>query len=517
MRKIYLIILICTLLSTTNVYSQNLAPNGDFERFDKCPQGYTIWISSNLYHNLLPGWNYPTKATSDYFNRCCTNPECAIPENEMGVTEPHSGNGFVGVFLKGEAGYREYIDAQLTEPLVRGQKYCVSLYYKLSTYSYLAVDGLGIYFSPSRIFRQSQDVLTFDAQVKNPDKKFMKNKDDWQLLTGVYEADGTEFCIVIGNFDNNMKDYIVADTTKIPKNIRLKYAYYYIDDVSVVPLKNCKECEGIPHDLTANVVDANFTGGASGEENDGKISLKVEKGTKPYKIEWSNGASGPNLTKLSSGIYTYTVTDFYNCIRKDSIIFSGPLKVTSESSFTGGNSGCITLIPKGGVPPYRYEWDTGGKTKDICGLSAGTYKYAVYDRNNTKVVGSETFDDFSGGLSNIKEGESIVLENIFFDVDKTELLPKSFIELNKIFDFMQKADIKEVEVSGHTDSDGSDMHNQKLSEARAKSVADYLIFMGIEKERLSYIGYGKIKPIATNKTVEGKQKNRRCEFLLMKK
>jgi len=73
-----------------------------------------------------------------------------------------------------------------------------------------------------------------------------------------------------------------------------------------------------------------------------------------------------------------------------------------------------------------------------------------------------------------------------------------------------------VEISGHTDNVGSAAVNNKLSLERAKSVVDYLIQKGIAKERLTSVGYGFDKPIAPNTTEEGRQKNRRTEFKIIK-
>lgn len=522
--KGFLLTFCLIFLMILNAVTQNLVPNGDFENYEECPTHYTRWIRSNRYYHLIPGWNYPTAGTPDYFNRCSSVIDCSVPENENGYSEPQSGDGYIGLYAAGRANktFREYVDCQLIEPLQKGKKYCITMYYKLSTNSYYAVDNLGIYFLGHKIHKSTEDVLTYKAQISTKDKKFLTDKDNWQMLTGVYEAKGNEYYMIIGNFDTNFKDYIEADLSVVPdriKNLNKEYhtAYYFIDNVSVVPLTNCKDCQNIPHDLAVEVKQAKFTGGASGDEKDGVIELKIEKGTKPYTIEWSNGQTTPKLTGLGHGVYKYKVTDFYNCIVEDEISFSGPLKVFAESGFEGGTTGWIDLTPRGGVPPYRYKWQHGPTSEDVDNLGVGTYVYTVYDQANNSVTGTETFDEFSGQLSNISEGDAIVLENIFFDFDKTELLPKSFVELNKVVDFMQKNNIKQVEISGHTDSKGSDSYNQKLSEARAKSVSDYLIFKGIEKERLAYVGHGEAKPIATNQTDAGRQQNRRVEFKILKK
>ena len=72
------------------------------------------------------------------------------------------------------------------------------------------------------------------------------------------------------------------------------------------------------------------------------------------------------------------------------------------------------------------------------------------------------------------------------------------------------------ELSGHTDGKGSVAYNQKLSEQRAKAVYDYLIERGVSADNLSWKGYGKSEPIATNATDEGRQLNRRVELRLVR-
>ena len=111
-------------------------------------------------------------------------------------------------------------------------------------------------------------------------------------------------------------------------------------------------------------------------------------------------------------------------------------------------------------------------------------------------------------------GESIILKNLVFETNKSEILPPSFEELNKVVDYLIKNNKNKIELSGHTDNLGQEESNQKLSEARAKAVAEYLISNGINKDRIVYKGYGSTAPIATNETEEGKQQNRRVEFVI---
>ncbi len=113
-------------------------------------------------------------------------------------------------------------------------------------------------------------------------------------------------------------------------------------------------------------------------------------------------------------------------------------------------------------------------------------------------------------------GKPVELENIYFDFDKFDLLPQSFEELDKLYQLVaQKKDIS-IELAGHTDSLGESKYNRLLSQNRAKSVADYLISKGIASSQLRYYGYGSTVPVAGNDTEEGRQANRRVEFIINK-
>jgi len=123
----------------------------------------------------------------------------------------------------------------------------------------------------------------------------------------------------------------------------------------------------------------------------------------------------------------------------------------------------------------------------------------------------------SGGDMNMigkKFTESkIVTHGINFDVNKATIKPESMGTLNMIVQVMKdNPDIK-FEVGGHTDADGADNYNLKLSEERATAVKDQLIKMGIDQSRLAAKGYGETKPISDNTSPEGKANNRRVEFV----
>lgn len=119
-------------------------------------------------------------------------------------------------------------------------------------------------------------------------------------------------------------------------------------------------------------------------------------------------------------------------------------------------------------------------------------------------------------LKNIAVGSKIALRNIFFDTGKSTLRPESNAELDRLVKLLKDVPSLEIEISGHTDNTGSASLNEKLSQARADAVVNYVKGKGIAANRLTSAGYGSRQPIATNNTSAGRQQNRRTEFEIKK-
>jgi len=94
-------------------------------------------------------------------------------------------------------------------------------------------------------------------------------------------------------------------------------------------------------------------------------------------------------------------------------------------------------------------------------------------------------------------------------------LPSSNAELNLLYKTLLDHPTMKIEIRGHTDNVGEEEYNQQLSEARAKSVFQFLVDHGIVAERLSYTGFGETKPVASNDSEEGRKQNRRTEFVIV--
>ena len=126
-----------------------------------------------------------------------------------------------------------------------------------------------------------------------------------------------------------------------------------------------------------------------------------------------------------------------------------------------------------------------------------------------------------GSFSNIDikklhKGHIINLEKVYFDADTSSVDQKSIKVLDDLYHFLQDNKNLVIEVGGHTNSTPSVAYCNKLSTERAKVVADYLINRGIDPKRITYKGYGKSHPIATNKSLAGRRRNQRVEIKIIK-
>jgi outer membrane protein OmpA-like peptidoglycan-associated protein len=159
---------------------------------------------------------------------------------------------------------------------------------------------------------------------------------------------------------------------------------------------------------------------------------------------------------------------------------------------------------------------TPGKSNNIYYEAEGFLFYS----ENKYIAKEDSYREVTKSvkLAPIAVGSKVVLNNIFFDFDKADLRKSSNVELNRLYDFLVKHPNLAVEISGYTDSKGTDDYNNKLSTDRALAVTEFLVSKGISKERLTAVGCGKSDPIAPNEKTDGsddpsgRQLNRRVEL-----
>ncbi len=153
----------------------------------------------------------------------------------------------------------------------------------------------------------------------------------------------------------------------------------------------------------------------------------------------------------------------------------------------------------------------------------GKYAFNIFARgylpySETFVFGSASLDKWkfkkTFRLEKIRKGNSFVLRNIYFDVDKYDLKPESFPELDKLIRFLKQNKGLDLSIIGHTDNSGTPEHNLKLSKERAYSVYKYLVNNGVDAKRISYAGKGAKVPMYPNDSKEHKSLNRRVEFVV---
>jgi outer membrane protein OmpA-like peptidoglycan-associated protein len=120
-------------------------------------------------------------------------------------------------------------------------------------------------------------------------------------------------------------------------------------------------------------------------------------------------------------------------------------------------------------------------------------------------------------LKPIKVGEKITLRNVFYAVDSFALDTLSRVELDKVTGLLRANPTLSIEIGGHTDNTGTAEYNLELSGRRAGEVVKYLVFKGIDPDRIRSRGYGMNVPVASNDTEEGRALNRRTEMKILDK
>ncbi len=210
---------------------------------------------------------------------------------------------------------------------------------------------------------------------------------------------------------------------------------------------------------------------------------------------------GPkNIKKLDLTVLKGTIFDQFS---KD------PLFAKIELTDNSTNNIIATFTSNKQTGNYLVSLPTG---KDY-GITVKVDGYLFHSENvtiNTEEGYNEIVKNIP--LNMIAVGSKVVLNNLFFETGKAEISSSSKTELYNLLKLMNQVPSLKLEIAGHTDSVGKAIKNKSLSKKRAEAVVVYLIKNGISTERLIAKGYGEDKPVASNKTKEGRQKNRRTEF-----
>jgi outer membrane protein OmpA-like peptidoglycan-associated protein len=251
--------------------------------------------------------------------------------------------------------------------------------------------------------------------------------------------------------------------------------------------------------------------------NTGEVEISASGGVEPYSYIWSNGSKTKDLINVVADHYSVIATDANGCSNtlypqiNEPEVLTLHIDSVKNVKCCGDRSGAIFITVTGGVKPYDYKWSHGARTEDITDLVLGVYTVNVTDAKGCVVATPEEMSLYEEVVSKGK----FTTRDILFDVGKATIKPESFNTINRIASFMKEHPDLVFSIEGHTDSDGDDAFNMKLSQDRANSIRQALIKFGIRENRLQAKGYGETRPIAANVTAAGKAQNRRVEFVTL--
>jgi outer membrane protein OmpA-like peptidoglycan-associated protein len=210
--------------------SQNLIKNPSFEAFENCPERL-----GNFDADVV-SWSTPTDGSTDYFNACSTT--MGTPKNFNGEQPSDFGKGYAGLYIYAPDDYREYLQAELARPLEEGKEYHISFFVSLAERSDFAVKEFGVLFAKNKLkipikkelskrhwYRQKGNAYHY---LEIGYTNFYSDTQDWIRVNTRFIAKGTERCMILGNFENNVR------TRKFEtKRNAQQGAYYYVDRVEV--------------------------------------------------------------------------------------------------------------------------------------------------------------------------------------------------------------------------------------------------------------------------------------------
>jgi len=299
---------------------------------------------------------------------------------------------------------------------------------------------------------------------------------------------------------NNGMSRVIEDTTKI-----------------AVPV--------VKGDQLAAVINVKSTPVCTGMAT-GHLVVTAAGGTPPYTYAWAKSTNTTaEATGLAAGLYQVTVSDQEGkTILASGIVPASPVMnitaaINAKSSDLLAPDGKGTVSVKGGVEPFLYHWSNGDKKMQADTLREGMHTISVTDANGCIATGTITMEAEKVlktlDIATLTLGQTIRVDKLYFTADSSTIEPSSYGVLEEIFTFLKDNDKVVIEVGGHTNSLPEDAYCDKLSSSRAKNVAEYLYDKGINTKRISYKGYGKRQPIASNQTVDGRRKNQRVEIKIV--
>lgn len=348
-KSIILLFLVCSICK-----GQNMVINGDFETLGAMI--HCGWSNNSNFENAVTGWNSPTYATPDIFSMlvepsCWNHPYSTYPSCVKGSQTPYSGNNYAGFHSYLEGSYFEYIQGALYTPILPDKRYYVEFYVSLSDDSEFGTTDLGIGFSASPRYLNTENKLEFTTQLSFTNA--VLDTSNWVILEGVFTATAPYNYFIIGNFHNSPSNNL------IPVQIDTcteQSAYYFCDAVTIY------EC---PLDTTHYIDTCSTT-------------LSVELTTNSAtSYQWSNQATTKSISVTNSGTYWVDVIKDKCPLYRDSFVvtFTNPpvLNLGQDTVICFGESFSLDAYNSNS----HYTWQDNSKESTFEIIQTGTYSVEV--------------------------------------------------------------------------------------------------------------------------------------------
>jgi hypothetical protein len=407
-------LLAISLLNSLSIQCQNLILNPSFENAysDYCfpqtfPESYSIYAE---------GWTSPTAATPDVFSTKIGNKSCysAMPwigietdpdESHPGNQLPRTGSRFAGIIsyssLPGVKNYREYIQTELSIPLVVGKYYCFKMYVSRGEFTKYAINNLGVYFGDFIPLKYNfRTNLALNPQILF--KQVLINGTDWVELSATIRATTPATSMIIGNFSPDEDLIIQEPPGGIPNKSSFFSAYYFIDDVSL-------ELVPDPYQLT-------FAGSNVVCENS-KTSLSLD-GQYDY-VTWSDYADTTKILVTGNylNIKQTATTKYYLRARKCGLEIRDTVSIKTlpipKVDLGRDTTICVNtqLMLSSGTVGIAYEWQDKSTQSDFTVTKAGIYSLQVL--NTYFCTNSDTIQVSVRNLPLANLGEDLLVCNEF--------------------------------------------------------------------------------------------------------
>lgn len=388
MKVVFVISFVFILSIKTN--AQNLVPNYSFEDIISCPTNYNQLT-------LAYPWIAPTNDDAELYHVCGIN--TSVPNNDgpYGYQYPLTGNGYAGFWAYNGPGsdYREYLQIQLIDSLEYNNCYYVVFYTNLqNTGITYAVNNIGINFSNTSITNTGTGyILNLNPNILKFNNPIINDTLNWVEISGIYIANGGEKYITLGNFFDDAN----TDTINTGNGWYLG-AYYYIDDVSVIPIDSI--LGGMPAyagvDTSVTLGDSVFIGqqisnlNCNWYDSNGVLiasnisGISVNPTTSTYFVVEQNLCG--NITYDTVNV-TVLPTSINELLNKNNVqIYPNPTSgmITLQQENKSNEDVLITIFSVLGEQVYYQQ--NSSNSINISHLENGVYYIQLTDKNNKKIA-----------------------------------------------------------------------------------------------------------------------------------